>query len=149
MLLKIFTSIVKWDGRRYKGTDSRSRGRRARWYGYGRIGRPELGEDGTEYDEEGEGEGWDQIDMDYQKTQPDQLTIEELHQQLQHVWAKVETADSLAKGIESLIEQGGLKISISKYQNYLDKVIISNKAIHKICAENWEGYRIENHLDMM
>ena len=58
--------------------------------------------------EEDEGDG-DQIDMDYQKTQPDQLTIEELHQQLQHAEPKVETADSLAKGIESLIEQGGVE----------------------------------------
>ena len=76
--------------------------------------------------EDGEGEGWDQIDMDYQKTQPDQLTIEELHQQLQHSEPKVETADSLAKGIESLIEQGGAEnfyVEIPKID--LDKVIIS------------------------
>ena len=57
-------------------------------------GRPDLGEDGTEYDEEGEGENSKQIDMDYQKTQPDQLTIEELHQQLEHAEPNVETADS-------------------------------------------------------
>ena len=91
--------------------------------------------------EESESEGWDQIDMDYQKTQPDQLTIEELHQQLEHAEPNVETADSLAKGLESLIEQGGVEnfyIEIPKID--LDKVIISNKAIHKICAENWKGY---------
>jgi len=104
-------------------------------------GRPDLGEDDSEYDDEEEGDGKSEIDMDYQKTQPDQLTIEELHQQLEHAEPKVETADSLAKGIESLIDQGGVEnfyIEIPKIN--LDKVIISNKAIHKICVENWEGY---------
>ena len=103
-------------------------------------GRPDLGEDDSEYDDE-EGDSKSEIDMDYQKTQPDQLTIEELHQQLEHAEPKVETVDSLAKGIESLIDQGGVEnfyIEIPKIN--LDKVIISNKAIHKICAENWEGY---------
>ena len=108
-------------------------------------GRPELGDDGTEYDEDdedGKVEEGDEIDVDYQNQAPIQPTIEELQQQLEHVDPKAETVESLAEGINSLIEEGGIENHyVELPQINLDKVIISNKVIHDLCHENWEGYK--------
>jgi len=109
-------------------------------------GLPNLGDDDSEYDEEGDGEDGDKIDVEYQTTQSSssqvQPTIEELQEQLENLEPDVETVESFNNAVKDLVDIGGAEntyVELPKID--IDKIIISNELIHHLCHRNWEDYK--------
>ena len=108
-------------------------------------GRPDLGEDDSEYDEEDDGEDANKIDVEYQTTQSSsqvQPTIEELQEQLENLEPDVETVESFNNAVKDLVDNDSVEnnyVELPKIN--LDKVIISNALIHHLCHRNWEDYK--------
>ncbi len=108
-------------------------------------GRPDLGEDDSEYDEEDDGEDGNKIDVEYQTTQSSsqvQPTIEELQEQLENLEPDVETVESFNNAVKDLVDNDSAENHYVELPEInLDKIIISNELIHHLCHRNWEDYK--------
>ena len=108
-------------------------------------GRPDLGEDDSEYDEEDDGEDGNKIDVEYQTTESSsqvQPTIEELQEQLENLEPDVETVESFNNAVKDLVDNDSAENHYVELPEInLDKIIISNELIHHLCHRNWEDYK--------
>ena len=108
-------------------------------------GRPDLGEDDSEYDEEDDGEDGNKIDVEYQTTQSSsqvQPTIEELQEQLENLEPDIETVESFNNAVKDLVDNDSVENHYVELPEInLDKIIISNELIHHLCHRNWEDYK--------
>ncbi len=108
-------------------------------------GRPDLGEDDSEYDEEDDGEDGNKIDVEYQTTQSSsqvQPTIEELQEQLENLEPDVKTVESFNNAVKDLVDNDSAENHYVELPEInLDKIIISNELIHHLCHRNWEDYK--------
>ena len=79
-------------------------------------GRPDLGEDDSEYDEEDDGEDGNKIDVEYQTTESSsqvQPTIEELQEQLENLEPDVETVESFNNAVKDLVDNDSAENHLS------------------------------------